>query len=243
MELYIIRHGQSTNNALGEDITNRVMDAPLTDLGHQQARLVAQHLAGADYAETAFSHYPQQGHREDYGITRMYCSAMHRALQTAQPIAQALNLKPEVWVDIHEHGGIYLEEANGQYKGYPGLTRTEVSEQFAGYVLPDDLTPQGWWNRDIETLHDLHDRARRVAHKLRHWAEDKHMSQERVALVSHGMFIDSLIKALLDQLPSGQCYYHHYNTAITRIDLQASGDVDVRFINRTTHLPADMISA
>ena len=42
MELYIIRHGQSTNNALGEDITNRVMDAPLTDLGHQQAQLVGQ---------------------------------------------------------------------------------------------------------------------------------------------------------------------------------------------------------
>jgi 2,3-bisphosphoglycerate-dependent phosphoglycerate mutase len=243
MELYIIRHGQSTNNALGEDITNRVMDAPLTDLGHQQAQLVAQHLAGADYAETAFSHYPQQGHREDYGITRMYCSAMHRALQTAQPIARALNLKPEVWVDIHEHGGIYMEETEGRYKGYPGLTRAEVTDQFADYVLPDDLTPQGWWNKDIESLHDLHERAHRVAVKLRQWSKDPVMTQERVALVTHGMFIDCLIKALLDQLPGKQFYYHHYNTAITRIDLQMSGHIDVRFINRSSHLSADMISA
>lgn len=243
MELYIIRHGQSTNNALGEDIINRVMDAPLTELGHQQAQIVAQHLAGADYAETAFSYYPQQGTRENYGITRLYCSAMHRALQTAQPIAQVLALKPEVWVDTHEHGGIYLEEANGQYTGYPGLTRAEVSAQFADYVLPDDLTPEGWWNKGIESQHDLHDRARRVADKLRHWSQDRALTQERVALVTHGMFIDSLIKALLGQLPGRHYYYHHYNTAITRIDLQADGHIDVRYINRSSHLSADMISA
>ncbi len=243
MELYIIRHGQSANNALGEDITNRVKDPMLTDLGQRQAEKVAEHLASTDYAETAFSYFPQQGERENYGITRMYCSAMYRALQTAQPIAKALALNPEVWIDIHEHGGIYLEEDSGRYIGHPGMTRAEVTEQFADYVLPDDLTPNGWWNKDIESIRDLDARARRVGDKLRDWSTDSDMRDERVALVTHGKFIDFLIKNLLDQRTNSNYYYHHYNTAITRIDLKTDGEIDVRFINRSAHLPADMITA
>jgi 2,3-bisphosphoglycerate-dependent phosphoglycerate mutase/probable phosphoglycerate mutase len=111
MEIYLIRHGQSVNNALGDDLTRRVMDAPLTELGQQQAAHVAQHLAAADYPEAAFYHNGRP--RDHYGLTHLYCSAMQRALQTALPIGQALGLMPEVWVDIHEHGGIYLDDEHG----------------------------------------------------------------------------------------------------------------------------------
>ena len=44
MQLYIIRHAQSYNNAL-TDWTERVSDPPLTELGEQQADLLAAYLA------------------------------------------------------------------------------------------------------------------------------------------------------------------------------------------------------
>lgn len=43
MELYIIRHGQSQNNAIGND-TNRTMDPLLTELGKQQAEKLSEYL-------------------------------------------------------------------------------------------------------------------------------------------------------------------------------------------------------
>ena len=40
MELYLIRHAQSLNNALPAE--DRVEDAPLTDIGHQQCSHLAK---------------------------------------------------------------------------------------------------------------------------------------------------------------------------------------------------------
>ena len=92
MEFYIIRHAQSFNNAL-VDQRQRVQDPPLTELGHRQAAIVAQHLTtgrnpeqkeGVSEEDTAV-HY-----RRGYGLTRLYCSAMHRSLQTAAALSRAL---------------------------------------------------------------------------------------------------------------------------------------------------------
>ena len=44
MQLYIVRHAQSTNNALA-DIRDRVCDPTLTELGERQAEIVGGHLA------------------------------------------------------------------------------------------------------------------------------------------------------------------------------------------------------
>ena len=129
MELYIIRHGQSSNNAL-LDQSKRVADPQLTAMGRQQAELLARELAGnvdpadrvrMNFGAPAASAEAGRGH----GITRLYCSPMWRAMQTAEPVARALGLEPEVWIDIHEHGGIFLEE-NGTFTGYGGKTRPEI---------------------------------------------------------------------------------------------------------------------
>ena len=45
MKLYIIRHAQSINNALANQM-DRVCDPSLTELGYRQAEIVAQHLVG-----------------------------------------------------------------------------------------------------------------------------------------------------------------------------------------------------
>ena len=146
MELFIIRHAQSTNNALLDQAT-RVVDPPLTEIGLRQADLVAQHLArGVDH-ETAAIEGQGADTPSGMGIERLYCSAMIRALQTATAIGRALDLKPHVWVDIHEEGGMWLDHGPSEgIRGHAGMTRGEIARRFPDCVLPDDeITEQGWW--------------------------------------------------------------------------------------------------
>ena len=112
MELFLIRHGQSANNALA-DMTLRVEDPLLTPAGELQAERAAQHLAARRHlhADARDAARPI--------LDQLYCSPMLRAMQTARPIARALGVPYEVWVDIHEIGGIYLDH-DGRKVGYAG---------------------------------------------------------------------------------------------------------------------------
>ncbi len=242
MQLYLIRHAQSTNNAINES-KGRTHDPPLTDLGKRQAELVARHLASTTPPdERVFAAFSENGHsKQEFGITRLYCSPMLRTLQTAQPIGAALGLVPEVWVDIHEHGGIFLEYADERgIVGFPGLTRREIAEQFGHYVLPEAVTDQGWWNpaHGMESEEASMERAVKVAAALREQAG----TQERIAIVTHGTFANHLIKAIFDQLPGRRLFYHHYNTAISRIDLHDDW-LGLVYLNRIDHLPPELVSA
>jgi 2,3-bisphosphoglycerate-dependent phosphoglycerate mutase len=243
MELYIIRHGQSTNNILSDSAT-RTCDPSLTDLGIRQAEVVAWHLANGvsrDPFMVPETGYTESEPRRGSEITHLYCSAMHRALQTAAPVAKALGLKPEIWIELHEHGGIYLEEAE-KVVGYPGKTRQEIMTEFPNYLLPEKITEKGWWDiaLGMETRAASYGRAIQVAHDIRLRA--KREPDSMIAIISHGTFIDSLLKALFNQLPATHMYYLHYNTAITRIEFQKNERMLVRHINRVDHLPPEMIS-
>jgi len=249
MELYIIRHAQSANNVI-EDIagyeSQRVSDPPLTELGLEQAQLVADYLAGNLQPMTLKG---PNGRVYNYGagglpkLTHLYCSAMHRALQTTQPIAQALNLIPEVWLELHEQGGIFLQESSG-IVGYPGMTRSQILESFTDYKLPDTITEQGWWKPEsgYEDVAVTMGRAVHVATNLRQRAQGSNGQNERIGIVTHGTFIDLLMKALLNMLPGDFTYFNHNNTAITRIDFKESGRLALRYVNRTAHLPSEMVS-
>jgi len=238
MELYIIRHAQSTNNALADE-RDRVRDPLLTELGERQADILARHLAnGPELQPSASTEDGRDG--GGYGITRLYCSPMWRSLQTAYPIGQSLGLTPEVWTDIHEKGGIFLDHWDGRGPiGYPGKTRQEIQKAFPHCILPEDITEEGWWNRDHEDWAACHERATRVAQALREQATS---SDETIALVSHGGFLDALMKALFSQQPDGQLFYYHYNTAVSRIDLNGNGRLDIHYLNRVGHLPVELVS-
>lgn len=244
MKLFIIRHAQSVNNALPpeREILERVYDPPLTELGRRQAQLLAEHLATGKNPELSSwtSVEATASHRRrGYNITKLYCSAMHRALQTAQPIGQALGLTPEVWLDIHEHGGIYLDDReNGGVIGYPGKTRSDILAEFPQYVLPETITDEGWWTGGCEDWAGCHSRAIKVAAMLRAQAA----SEERIAIVSHGGFIDALLKTLLNQLPSPHVFYYKFNTAISRIDFRNDDRIDFRYWNWVEHLPQELIT-
>jgi broad specificity phosphatase PhoE len=240
MELFIIRHGQSQNNVVDE--SQRTIDPLLTDLGKQQAEKLAEFLSNnRDVEFNAGSGFSGGEPSQNFGITHLYCSAMHRALQTAAPLSRALGLHPEVWIDVHEQGGLYLTQ-EGVSTGYPGKTRREILGEFPDYVLPATLTDAGWYDavRGYEEMHASAGRAIKVAMELRRRAAGE-FKDARVAIVTHGTFIDLLLKAFMGQLPNRQYYFTHYNTAITRLDFRGEYML-MRYVNRVDHLPHEMIS-
>ncbi len=243
MELYIIRHGQSANNALADE-SQRTHDPGLTEIGKQQAQHLADFLAKRMSGDLGNS--PGGGAAIQYkthsnpGFSHLYCSAMHRALLTAAPVGRALGIKPEVWIDIHEQGGMYLERADG-YVGYSGRTRAEILSEFPDYILPETITDQGWYDKThgYEASYEGAGRAIKVALELRRRATEA--PDARIAIITHGTFTDLLLKALLGQLPNRRFFFAHYNTGITRLDFNHDVFV-VRYVNRIEHLPPELIT-
>lgn len=241
MQLYIIRHGQSSNNVL-EDESQRTDDPTLTDVGKQQAERLAQFLAASrDPTFNTGSGFSGDPGVNDFNITHLYCSAMHRSLQTAAPVAQALGLRPEVWIDVHEQGGIYLDQ-HGSKTGFPGKTRREILGEFPDYVLPETITDAGWYDaaHGYEEMHAGAGRAIKVTMELRRRAVGAY-KDARIAVITHGTFIDLMLKAFLGQLPNRQYYFSHYNASITRLDITAEYLL-VRYVNRVDYLPTDLVT-
>ena len=234
-QLYFIRHGQSGNNALA-DQRLRTADPGLTPNGRIQAERVARHLQEeVDKTDIRDGVDGVAGH----GIERLLCSAMLRALQTAEPIGRALGLVVEVWPDVHESGGIWLDSQDGRGPiGRPGLSRSEMASRFPGFALPDAIAESGWWNRPIEQAEEMTARAARAAATIRN-----HLAKEerRVAIVSHGTFMNALIAQLTFGKPLADVFFSNHNTAISRFDFD--GDtVRPRYLNRVDHLPPALVT-
>lgn len=237
MQLYIIRHAQSTNNAL-LDHRDRVYDPPLTGLGRRQADLLARYLATQmdPVALPRADHVPGS---HGYGIRRLYTSPMRRALQTSKAIGAALGLPPEVWIDLHEQGGIFLD--HGKERGrvaYPGMTRHEMLAEYPELLLPDVVTGRGWWTGGYEEMPACWGRASRVAARLRKWSS----GDESIAIVTHGGFLDALLKTLFNQPLDGSTFYANRNTAISCLRFGPDGQLRIQYLNQVPHLPAALIS-
>jgi broad specificity phosphatase PhoE len=82
MRLYFVRHGESEAN-VQSIISNRDLPHPLTELGRQQARRLAQAMAAAP-------------------VTRIYSSPVLRARQTAEILSRALGAPVEITDALRE---------------------------------------------------------------------------------------------------------------------------------------------
>ena len=80
MDVYLVRHGQTAMNAIG---IHQMPDEPLNELGHAQAKTVANWLAGQS-------------------IDRLYASPYVRARETAQAISEAVDLPIEILESVTE---------------------------------------------------------------------------------------------------------------------------------------------
>ncbi len=247
MEIYFIRHGQSTNNRLTEaNWHTRSHDPELTEIGHKQAARVAEYLCSAPNLEDIVrvpDDAPERERHYPHTLTHLYCSPMYRALQTMQPIAKALNINPTVWIDVHEVGGIHYDK-DGETIVLGGKTRTEIMTEFPNYALPDAITDEGWYKKEWgrEDWAGCLARAFRVSSALVMRAENPRSQDDKIAIVSHGGFINAILKALTNIAPNPRLDFWHYNTAITRVDLEVGGTMVIRYINRVTHLTPDLLT-
>ncbi|MBI5877852.1 MAG: histidine phosphatase family protein [Chloroflexi bacterium] len=242
MRLYFIRHAQSENNHLWDSTGSskgRSDDPRLTEIGVQQAEILAAHLrhaAGSGYAQTR-----DLQQIDDVRITHIYCSLMTRAMATATAIAKALHMPLVARDDLFEVGGIYLEdEETGENHGRPGGTRSYYSQHFPDCELPASVSEAGWWNRPYEHASERFPRAKRVLHDLlaRHGDSD-----DRVAIVSHGAFFNYLLAAAVD-LPdptTSPTWFLLNNTSLTRFDFQDK-QTGVVYMNRVDFLPRALVT-
>jgi broad specificity phosphatase PhoE len=250
VKVLMIRHGQSANNVLAESqghdyaayMAGRQHEPPLSEIGHRQAELLAQKLA--DLTTNPPTPTVRLGWvTNEFPITRIYVSPMLRAMQTALPISRVLHITPEVWVDIHEHGGVFTGSPEaGNVIGYGGLTRAEMAAQFATYRVADGISEQGWWRGGYEEMEVCYARACRVAEQL--YALYEECEDATIALVTHGTFLDTLMHALfVPNEPYGnRIHFSHLNTAMSRIDFGKGRRVALRYHNRIDHLPLDLVT-
>jgi 2,3-bisphosphoglycerate-dependent phosphoglycerate mutase len=247
MELYFIRHGQSQNNAnWGNPDYRENPDPALTDLGVEQACLVAEFLKNAQ-AITNPQRWNIQN-RLGFGLTHIYTSLMERAVYTAAPTARALGLPFAAWEEIHESGGIFGRDGEVKLKGLPGKSRDYFEKHFPELGLPDHLDGTGWWNRPFETEEGCYKRAEKFLSDLiaRHGDRDG-QPEQRVAIFSHGGFFVHLMFVILKtpwrQGANGmRSWFMMNNCAISRIDFDPEGTINIAYLNRTDHLPDHLIT-
>ena len=239
MQLYLIRHAQSENNALYDNADYnraRSMDPELTELGFRQAEYLARFLieGPGDFSDVDDPH-----NRSGFGLSHLYSSLMVRAVATGAIISRALGLPLIGWRDWHEGGGIYLEdETTGEPVGYPGKDRNYFKTYYPNLLWPADLDDGCWWNQPFEERPQRWARARRVLNDLmaRHGG-----TFDRVAVIMHGGFYNYFMKTLFGIEPGAAIWFVMNNTAITRIDFTGQ-ETRLVYQNRLEHLPTELVS-
>lgn len=199
MELFIIRHGQSIGNLIPEDMP----DGELTELGRSQAAKVAECMGNS---------------KLDYIIS----SPLVRALETAQPLARALNLPIHVWKNTFEvrNKGVYI-----------GPTKEQLLVQFPEARFRDDFEEDGWYCSGDETEEDGNKRARKIYEELLEKYKGK-----RVGLFAHGGFNRHLLLVALGLDHTSPMYFHHSNGCIYWLSIGDKRAV-LRYLGETRSFP------
>lgn len=240
MRFYFIRHAQSVNNLLWDNSGSskgRSEDPVLTPLGFLQAERLANFIKQAGDGGSAEERDPYN--HNGFGFTHLYCSPMVRAVETGLAVSRAIGLPLTVWKDLHEGGGIYMDdEETGTPVGLHGNPRSFFETTFPELKLTDEIAADGWWNRPFEEREERMMRARKFLAdlRLRHGESD-----DRVAVFSHGAFFNYFLAAVFNHTKQDGLWFLMNNTAITRIDFMPEF-TDVMYMNRCDFLPQEMIS-
>eukprot|EP00667_Euglena_gracilis_P018526 EG_transcript_19682 len=221
--LLLVRHAQSANNvknkAEGSE-TGREADPGITDVGVEQAQLLAEYLRGLRDDPVA-----------PLRIDRLLTSAMTRTLETCRPVCAALGLGAHVVADLHEQGGLFVgprTAAVSDLLGSPvlaGMTAAELKARYPFVESAGGVGETGWWNRPYESVPETNRRAHRVVELFKDLAY--RFDGQTILVMTHGWFIEILMKALLglrmpvDRSDLGPVYMPTYCTSVSTVKLVA----------------------
>jgi 2,3-bisphosphoglycerate-dependent phosphoglycerate mutase len=219
MQLLLIRHAQSANNALPEE--QRVEDPPLTAIGHRQAAALATWLMSIR-------------------LDHMVASPFRRSLETAEHIRRQLSLVPQIWIDLHEQGGCYAGYEPHMYQGRPGMSQTQIAAEFPGYRIDPAICEQGWWRcQPYESKEQARARAGRLIERTITEFAGRNVS---VGYIVHADFKQLFLEELFASTDAVRTSWDSiYNTAVTAIQFQR-GTPRLDTYNSTKHLSPDLVT-
>ncbi len=137
MQLYFVRHGESTAN-LTNEFSNRDIKHPLTEKGKQQALILAETLKSIPF-------------------TQIYSSPLLRAQQTSTILAYILQLPVTLTDALREFDvGIYEGKTNQQsWQAYTKVIHAWLYQQDYHQSLPGGESFQDLINRFLPFLNTL----------------------------------------------------------------------------------------
>ena len=192
LNIYVARHGQDRDNSNG--ILNGHRDEPLTELGRQQAKDVANKMQQAGFAlestpkSATTSIVNDTAYKKKVVLSAVYSSPLQRAFETANIFAETLTTetpqqKVQVLDDLIERDfGIMTGQPTSSIIEKCGIKNILVTEKINYF-----LNPQG-----AETFPNLIDRAKRLlSHIEQITTSDGDEDNDRetsVLVVTHGDF-------------------------------------------------------
>jgi broad specificity phosphatase PhoE len=202
-KLYLVRHGQSAGNAEGRFGGHG--PTPLSELGQQQARITAQTLAKEK-------------------IDAIYTSDLLRAVQTAKPLSEMLDL-PIVQTPAFRERHVGVLE---------GLTFDESKQSF----------PKDYYALVNRNIHHVITKGESYRHLLRRaTAELREILRthqgEKVVIFSHTgaiCFLTLHILGAINRYTKNTPWLVTSNCGINRFEIRGRSNVRVLAINDTRHL-------
>ena len=199
-DLLLIRHAQIA-------VAELSMDLPLTDLGREQAEVLAQHLSHGK-------------------LDAVYASPTQRAQQTAEPIARIHTLETIVVDDLRD-----IDPLRPLDRPFPELLQAEFGSEEAARRLEQLRTEMRF--DAISPFFESSDSFRgRVTGAIDRIIEN-HPGQ-RVAVITHAPVIMAYVAATLGS--PRDFAMNPRLTSITRV-LAKDGRRTIDYINATPHLP------
>ncbi|MGH7192100.1 MAG: histidine phosphatase family protein [Candidatus Saccharimonadales bacterium] len=196
MLLYCVRHGESTYNLEGR--LQGQSDTHLSPLGQKHAAAIAATL----------SQLP---------IEAVYSSPLRRALETAQPLADALGLSPLCddrlkEIDIGVFQGTLATELGDRFPQEAARWRSQDPD----YQIPGGESRRHLMARAEAAFHEIHE-----------------AGHEQAVVVAHGGVLAAALKALL-AVPAERNPFSLYNGSISM--LEWGQQLRLMTLNQTEHL-------
>tara|TARA_R110002049_G_scaffold2750_2_gene21443 strand:- start:223080 stop:223760 length:681 start_codon:yes stop_codon:yes gene_type:complete len=222
MQLFLIRHAESANNA--RPPYERVEDPAITAVGRMQA----QHLA--DWTRTL---------KIDTLITSPFLRTIETTLQVVQGTRQQVN----IWHDVFERGGCYRGHKVGEIHGAMGLGRSAIQRHFQenaiDCLIDDTIEEKGWWGgRPQETEEEVAMRAQQVTQRL---IDAFGTSQRNIVVVIHADFKRWLLRVMMGGAVDTDSFGPLRNTGISKLNFDGSR-WQLDWLNSVSHLPARLIT-
>ena len=196
---YIVRHGQTNWNILGR--TQGHGNSDLTKKGLEQAKELADAIV-------------------DYPIDYIYSSDLGRAVQTAQIVANKLNLDVNKTPALREMGfgiweGLLIEEIKRDHLDTYKTWRNE----------PHLVNIEGG-----ENLHIIKERTDKFIEELNKKYDNKH-----IVLVSHSVTVRAMLLSFLGSSMQNIYRIKQDNTALNIVECRDYGPVVIK-MNDTSHI-------